>query len=512
LAAGNTAGQGKSGAKLKRLAIIIAPVASFLFIFFAELDPENPGVTRMAGIAMLMAALWITEAIPLAATALLPVALFPLLGIMAGKNVAPLYFNHVIFLFLGGFIVALAMERWNLHRRIALRLILLMGVSPRRILFGFMFASAFLSMWISNTATAMMMVPIVLAIIIKLEETVDEKIVHRFALVLLLGVAYSASVGGMATLIGTPPNLSFARIYNMYFPAAPEITFARWFAFALSLSALMFLVIWTLLSTVFCPPSSKFAVDRGLLEDEYKKLGPVSYEERVVFSVFSLMAFLWLSRSGINLGGFNVPGWSSLLENPGMIDDGTVAIAMALLLFMIPSREEGKKIIDWDTAVKLPWGIVLLFGGGFALAGGFMSSGLSEWVGQSLSGLGGMPSVVLVIAISLVVTFLTELTSNTATTEMFLPILAGLAVAIKMDPLLLMVPATLSASCAFMLPVATPPNAIIFGTGRIRIAEMARVGMLINIVGAILITIAIFTAGKVVLGVNLDTIPECCLK
>ncbi|MBE9537229.1 MAG: SLC13/DASS family transporter [Proteobacteria bacterium] len=505
-------GQGKSGAKIKGLAIIIAPIVSFLFIFFAELDPEHPEVTRMAGIAILMAVLWITEAIPLAATALLPVALFPLLGIMAGKKVAPLYFNHVIFLFLGGFIVALAMERWNLHRRIALRLILLMGVSPRKILFGFMFASAFLSMWISNTATTMMMVPIVLAIILKLEETVDEKIVHRFAIVLLLGVAYSASVGGMATLIGTPPNLSFARIYNIYFPAAPEITFARWFAFALTLSALMFLIIWTLLSTVFCPPSSKFAVDRGLLEGEYEKLGPFAYEEKVVFAVFSLMAFLWLSRSGIAIGSFNVPGWSSLLENPKMLDDGTVAITMALLLFMIPSREGGKKIMDWETAVKLPWGIVLLFGGGFALAGGFKTSGLSEWVGQSLSGLGGMPPAVLIIAICLVVTFLTELTSNTATTEMFLPILAGLAVAIKVDPLLLMVPATLSASCAFMLPVATPPNAIIFGTGRIKIAEMARIGIFLNIIGAVLITLAIFTVGKVVLGVNLNSIPECCLK
>ena len=493
--------------RFRHFFLLAGPVISLAFILFVDLDPEHPEITKMAAVAILMAIWWITEAIPLAATALLPVTLFPLLGIMAGKKTAPLYFNHVIFLFIGGFIVALAMEKWSLHKRIALKIILLMGISPNRILLGFMFATFFLSMWISNTATTMMMVPIVLAVILKLEEDLDEKVVHRFTLALLLGVAYSASVGGLATLIGTPPNLSFARIYSIYFPNAPEVTFARWFGFAFMLSLTFFAIIWTLLSSIYCPKKKDFEIEKDILDDEYRKLGPIGFEEKVVLAVFSSMGLLWLTRSGLALGDIKIPGWSALFSDPKMLDDGTVAIVMALILFIVPSKKPGGRIMDWDTAVKLPWGIVLLFGGGFALAGGFKASGLSMWVGEALSGLSVFHPAVLVIAICLAVTFLTELTSNTATTEMILPILAGLAVAIKMDPLLLMVPATLSASCAFMLPVATPPNAIIFGTGRIRMAEMARIGFIINIIGAILITITVFTVGTVVLGVSMEGIP-----
>ena len=499
--------------RLRNLAIIVAPLIAIFLIIFVDLDPEHPEITKMAAIAIWMAIWWITEAIPLAVTALLPVALFPLLGIMTGKKVAPLYFNHVIFLFIGGFLVALAMEKWSLHKRIALKVILLMGASPRRILFGFMFASAFLSMWISNTATTMMMVPIVLAIILKLEENIEDVKAHRFALALLLGTAYAASIGGMATLIGTPPNLSFARIYSIYFPSAPEISFAAWFAFALPLSIIFFLLVWGFLSAIFCPRKSDFSVDGNLLKAEYNKLGPFAYEEKIVLIVFSSMALLWLTRSGISMGDIKVPGWSALLQDPRMVDDGTVAIMMALILFLIPAKGKGgDKIMDWGTVSKLPWGIVLLFGGGFALAGGFKASGLSLWVGDALAGLGGLHPVILLLAICLSVTFLTELTSNTATTEMILPILAGLAIAIKVDPLLFMVPATLSASCAFMLPVATPPNAIIFGTGRIKVAEMARIGLLLNLLGAVLITLAIYTSGKAALGIDLHKIPEYLLK
>jgi len=502
-----------TASRLRSLSIIIAPLVSILFISFADLDPAYPEITKMAAVAILMALWWITEAIPLAVTALLPVALFPLLEIMPGKKVAPLYFNHVIFLFIGGFIVALAMEKWSLHKRIALGVILFMGASPRRILFGFMFASAFLSMWISNTATAMMMVPIVLAVILKIEETVEERKAHRFAIALLLGIAYSSSIGGIATLIGTPPNLSFARIYTIYFPSAAEISFAGWFAFALPLTIAFFLVLWGFLSAIYCPRKAGFNVDRKLLTAEYDKLGPFACEEKIVLSVFTAMAILWLTRTGIAMGDIDVPGWSSLLQDPGMVDDGTVAIVMALILFLIPSKSrEGERIMDWGTASRLPWGIVLLFGGGFALAGGFKASGLSLWVGDALSGLDGLPPVILVVAICMTVTFLTELTSNTATTEMILPLLAGLAIAIKVDPLLFMAPATLSASCAFMLPVATPPNAIIFGTGRIRVAEMARTGLLLNLLGVALITFAIYTSGKMVLGIDLHGLPDTLLK
>ena len=498
---------------VKKASLIGGLLISSALLFFGDLAPEHPEITKMAAVALLMAIWWISEAIPLAATALVPVALFPLLGILSGKKTAALYFNNVIFLFIGGFIVALAMQKWNLHKRIALKLILIIGLSPKRIVLGFMAATAFLSMWISNTATTMMMVPIAAAIILKLEDNLSPQEVRNFSLALLLGIAYSASIGGLATLIGTPPNLSFARIYSIYFPNAPEVTFAAWFAFALPLSITFFVVVWTFLVSVFCRSATTHEIDKSILHEEYRKLGPAGFEEKVIFTVFLSMAFLWLTRKGINVGTFSLPGWSALVPEPKFIDDGTVAIFMALLLFIIPSRkDDGGRVMDWESAKDLPWGIVLLFGGGFALAGGFKSSGLSMWVGNALAGAGALNPIVLVIIICLSVTFLTELTSNTATTEMILPILAGVAVAIKMNPLLLMIPATLSASCAFMLPVATPPNAIVFGTGRIKIYEMARVGIILNLIGVILITVAIFTTGKVVFGIDPAVFPECCYK
>ncbi len=500
------------GIKVKKISLIAGPILALALLIFGDLNPEHPEITAMAAVALLMAFWWISEAIPLAATALLPIALFPILGIMPGKKAATLYFNHVIFLFLGGFIVALAMQKWNLHKRIALKLILLIGLSPQRIILGFMAATAFLSMWISNTATTMMMVPIAVAIILKMEETLTEKELHRFSLALLLGIAYSASIGGLATLIGTPPNLSFARIYSIYFPNAPEITFASWFAFALPLSIMFFFIAWTILVSVFRQSGASGKVDKNILHKEYDSLGPIGYEEKIVLTIFTSMALLWLTRKGVSIGAFTLSGWGSLLPKPKFADDGTVAIVMALLLFIIPAKgNKGARLMDWESAKDLPWGIVLLFGGGFALAGGFKESGLSTWAGSALSGLSTLNPIILIILLCLAVTFLTELTSNTATTEMILPILAGLAVAIKMNPLFLMIPATLSASCAFMLPVATPPNAIIFGTGRIKIYEMARVGILLNIIGAFIITLAIFTTGKVVFGIDPSVFPECCL-
>lgn len=498
---------------VKKISLVVGVLAFLTLLLLGNLDPEHPEITKMAAVALLMAIWWISEAIPLAATALVPVALFPLLGILPGKKTAALYFNSIIFLFIGGFIVALAMQKWNLHKRIALKLILIIGLSPRRIVLGFMVATAFLSMWISNTATTMMMVPIAAAIILKMEDNLTPHEVRNFSLALLLGIAYSASIGGLATLIGTPPNLSFARIYSIYFPNAPEVTFAAWFAFALPLSILFFVLIWTFLVSVFCRSASTREVDKSLLQEEYQKLGPASFEEKVILAIFLLMACLWLTRKDINTGLFLLPGWSGLLSQPVFIDDGTVAIFMALLLFVIPSKKgEGGRIMDWESAKNLPWGIVLLFGGGFALAGGFKESGLSMWIGNALAGLEALNPILLVIIICLSVTFLTELTSNTATTEMILPILAGVAVAIKLNPLLLMIPATLSASCAFMLPVATPPNAIVFGTGRIKIYEMARVGIILNLIGVILITVAIFTTGKAVFGIDPAVFPECCYK
>ncbi len=493
---------------IQRRMLIIGPVISIMVLLFLDLDPARPEITRMAAVALLMAMWWVTEALPLAVTALLPVVLFPLLGIMNGKTVAPIYFNHIIFLFIGGFIMALAMEKWDLHKRIALFILLKFKLSPAFILLGFMITTAFLSMWISNTATTMMMVPIALAIILQLESLMGWASVQNYSKGIFLGLAYSASIGGIATIVGTPPNLSFVRIFNILFPNGPEITFAKWFFFAFPLSLLFLFIVWIILTQFFISKKSGFKLDSKIFRDQYHKLGPMSSEEMIVLLGFIFLIFLWLFRSDIPIGPVVVPGWSRLLPYADYLNDGTVAIAIALILFIIPVR--GKKrdrIMDWETASKIPWNIVLLFGGGFALASGFKETGLSDWLGGQLSGIGSLHPVLIVGVICAFVTFLTELTSNTATAEMLLPILGGLAVAIHVNPLFLMIPATLSCSFAFMLPVATPPNAIIFGTNRVAISDMAKTGLWVNLIGVILITFLIFSFGNWVFGINLAEIP-----
>jgi sodium-dependent dicarboxylate transporter 2/3/5 len=477
-------------------------------LLLADLDPEHPEVTRTAAVAVWMAVWWMTEAVPLAATALLPVVLFPVLGVMGGRDVAPLYFNHVIFLFIGGFMVALAMERWNLHKRIALRVLLLFGTDPRAILLGFMVAGAFLSMWISNTATTMMMVPIVLAVVGRIEQALPQADAGRAVVGLLLGVAYSASLGGIATPVGTPPNLFFSQIFADRFPGAPEISFLGWMSFALPISLVFLALTWLLLGRLYFSGSQGLELDRSTFRRQLDELGPLSFEERVVLADFVLLAGLWLTRADLRFGeAFAIPGWARLFES-GFVTDGTVAIALAVVLFVVPSRAEpGGRVLDWATARKLPWNIVLLFGGGFALAKGFEESGLSQWVGNRLSLLEAWPPVLIVLAVALLVTFLTELTSNTATSEVLLPILAALSLSIGVNPLLLMIPGTLSCSLAFMLPVATPPNAIVFGTDRLRIADMARVGMMLNLIGAVLVTAGTWLVVRWVLGIDLSTLP-----
>jgi len=492
------------------ISFIVAPLIFVLIILFVDLKPGEPVVTYTMAVAMLMAVWWITEAVPLAVTSLIPVALFPFLGIMDGKAVSSTYFNHVIFLFIGGFIIALAMERWNLHKRIALKILLITGVSPGRILLGFMIACAFLSMWISNTATAMMMIPILLSVIAKLEETVGKKNVSKYTIGLLLGVAYSASIGGVATLVGTPPNLSFARIFHIYFPNAPDISFASWFVFALPVSLTMFIITWAFLYVVFRPKKGAWInIDKDTFKQQLSALGPAGFEEKVVFIDFVLVAFLWLFRSDLEFGGVIVPGWSDIFPQSDYINDGTVAILMAVLLFVFPSRKKGtKRIMNWQTATKIPWHIVLLFGGGFALASGFKESGLSTWVGEQLIWVADYNPILIIFVIAIMMTFLTELTSNTATTEMILPILAGIAVSTETNPLLFMLPATLSGSMAFMLPVATPPNAIVFGTNRIHVSQMARTGILLNVIGAIVITTMTYFLGTYFFDIQIGHFPD----
>ncbi len=506
------AGTSSNLTRFQTIALIVAPLLSLCIILFVDLDPTNRKVTYTMAIALLMAIWWITEAIPLAATALIPVALFPLFGIVDGKTISSMYFNHLIFLFIGGFMMALAMERWDLHKRIALKILILFGVSPGRILMGFMVATSVLSMWMSNTATAMMMIPIAMSIILKLEETLGKPKMGKYSIGLLLGIAYSASIGGIATLVGTPPNLSFARIISIVFPNIQEISFADWLLFALPVSILMFFAAWILLYFMYKPQKKWKKLTRKDFRDEYQNLGKAKAEEKIVFILFLTLAALWIFRSGFNIQSFNIPGWSQLFHTPAFINDGTVAIFIALILFIIPSSsEKGKQLMDWKTANKLPWHIVLLFGGGFALAKGFVDSGLSVWFGESLAGLATVHPIVLTLVIVAMMSFLTELTSNTATTEMILPILAGLAVSIQINPLLLMIPATLAGSLAFMLPVATPPNAIVFGTGHLSVRDMMRTGFLLNIIGIIIATLMMYFWGTIVFNIDPGTFPDWAL-
>lgn len=488
----------------KTIGLLLGPLLAIIVLFF-DLDPENRVITYTLSVAVLMAVWWITQAVPISITSLLPVGLFPLFGIMNGKTVSSTYFNHVIFLFIGGFLVALAMEKWNLHKRIALKILMKVGNKPANILFGFMFATAFLSMWMSNTATSMMMIPIVLSVIHGLKL---DKLKGKFQIALLLGIAYSASIGGIATLVGTPPNLSFSRIFNIIFPLAPEINFISWFMFALPLTIVLFIIIFFWLLYLYHPGKEWKNTSKDVFKIEYKKLGKSSFEEKVVFIVFVSMALLWITHSGINLGGFNIPGWSGLFPEPSFINDGTIAILLSSTLFLIPTKKGQHRILESDVIAKLPWRIVLLFGGGFALASGFTESGLSMWFGESLSWVSSYPPLLVVIIITLLMSFLTELTSNTATTEMLLPILAGLAVSIQINPLLFMLPATLAASLAFMLPVATPPNAIVFGTNKIQIKDMIRTGFLINIIAVIIVSLWVYFFGSFAFSQDMLSFPE----
>ena len=495
----------------QKLGLILGPVCFIIITGVVDLDPTNPNVSKMAGVASLMAVWWITDAIPLYATALIPMVLFPVMGILKGKATAPIYFNSTIFLFLGGFMIALTMEKWNLHRRIALFIIRMIGGGPSRIILGFMLAAAFLSMWISNTATAIMMVPIGMAIILQMEERFGAEDVHKFTVGLMLGIAYACSVGGVATLVGTPPNLSFSRIFEITFPEAQPITFGLWAMMGIPLSVILLGVVWIILTKICCRIPSRVTIDKSVVDREYLQLGKMVFEERVVLIVFFATAFLWVFRKDLQLGLLTIPGWSRFLTHADLIDDGTVAIFMALTLFLIPSRSkevETPTVMSMDVIEKLPWGIVLLFGGGFALAKGFQVSGLSDFIGAKFSGLAGIPPFLVILFICLTITFLTELTSNTATTEMILPILASVAVAMKTNPLLLMIPATLSASCAFMMPVATPPNAIVFGSGRISISDMAKAGLVINFIGVLVISTLFYFLGRNIFSIDPGIFPE----
>lgn len=482
----------------KYIKISAGPVAAALgYLLMANIQ-SDPLVAKMAGVALWMAVWWIFESVPLPVTSMLPVFLFPLAGIMNTEDVAPLYMNHVLFLFVGGFIIAFAMERWNLHRRIALWIIKTIGSDSGKILLGLMTASYLLSMWISNTATTMMMIPTTLAVISKIEETTATN--SKVSVGLLLGIAYAASIGGTATLVGTPPNLIFLTHYEATFPGNGTISFLQWFLVGFPLSFIFLWLAYFVLKKMYIPNAASSQLsDMGMFEREYKALGPMRFEEKVVLAVFSVMALLWFFRADLNIGRFTLRGWSNLFSHPEYFKDGTVAVVMATILFLIPSKQQpGQMVMDWKSVAKLPYGIILLFGGGFALAKGFTESGLTDWLANQLEIVGALPMVLTIVVICTFMTFLTEITSNMATTQLVLPVFAAIAIGADINPLYLMIPVTFSASFAFMLPVATAPNTIIFGSEKVTIKDMVRTGFRLNLIGIVITTVVMLLLGRVV--------------
>ncbi len=478
----------------QRIGLLLGPVAAiggFLVGAPAGLTPEEWSV---ALVAILMAIWWISEALPLAATALVPIVAFPLLGVLPVGEITEAYGNDLIFLFLGGFFIAVTMQRWGLHRRIALHTINLVGPSPRRIILGFMLATAGLSMWISNTATAMMMLPIALAVLRQSEDEAKQRgeaLPRGFGVALMLGVAYAASIGGIATLIGTPPNAVLAgQVQELY---GVEITFAGWMAFGLPLSLLFLGIAWLYLAFGrHCRNLGQLASGREPIRQELAALGRIDRAERRVLTVFALVAAAWVGR------GFLPEG---VLEEFG---DASVAIAGALALFLLPSgQRRGERLLNWETAVQIPWDIVLLFGGGFALAAGFGASGLSESLAEGLEVLDGVSILLILAACVTLVVFLTEVTSNTATATVFVPLMGALATAMGFNPVVLMAAVAVAASCAFMLPVATPPNAVVFGSQALTVPDMARAGLVLNLVTIVLTTAFVYLLLPLALGVEL---------
>ncbi|MFG6136957.1 SLC13 family permease [Halomonas sp. B23F22_10] len=457
-----------------RIGLILGPLWLLMTLTLTPPGGMSESAWACAGLALLMATWWSTEAIPIPATSLVPLVLIPALGLGDIKQAATSYANPIIYLFLGGFLLGIAMQRWNLHRRIALHVLRVVGHEPRRQIGGFMLATGFLSMWVSNTATAIMMLPIGMSVISLLDDS-DPDELARYATALLLAIAYSASIGGIATLIGTPPNALLAGY--LADSRGIDLGFAQWMLVGLPVSVTMMICAWWWLTR------RRFHLAGGddsadMVRRELASLGRSSAAERRVGLIFLLAALAWVCRPLLNQAGLD---WLS---------DTGIAIAAGIALFLAPSGDgSGERLITWDTAQSLPWGILLLFGGGLTLAGAISRSGLAEWIAQRLEIFGAFPLLALIGVVVLVIIFLTEVTSNTATAAAFLPLLGALAVSLDISPLLITVPAAIAASCAFMMPVATPPNAIVFATGHLRIRPMIRAGFALNLIGTLLVSL-----------------------
>lgn len=482
----------------RRIGLFAGPAIVIAMVLAGPPSGLETPAWHAAAVGLLMAIWWITEALPIPATALLPLALFPLLGVGDFRPTASSYAHPLIFLFMGGFVIALAMERWNLHRRIALTLLSAVGTGPRAVIGGFMLATALLSMWVSNTATTLMMLPIGLSVVDLARDrngALDRE-GRQFAVALVVAIAYAATIGGLATLIGTPPNALLAGFMSKTYGVT--IGFAQWMLIGVPLAVVMLPVTWWLLTrVVFRFVLPEISGGRAAITGQIEALGPMGRGEKLVATVFVVTALLWVFR----------PAIGDLLPGLALTDYG-IAITMGLVLFLLPvDFRRGIFAMDWETAARLPWGVLLLFGGGLALAGAIADTGLATWIADGIGGMGQLDSILLVLAVAAVIILLTELTSNTATTAAFLPIVGALAIGLGENPLLFVIPATLAASCAFMMPVATPPNAIIFGSGHVTIPQMARAGVLLNLLGLALVMAVTYTLVVLVFGIEPGVLP-----
>ena len=481
-------------------------VLGLLVFALIEITPAPSGLStagwHAAAVASLVAIWWVSEAIPLSATALLPLVLFPLLGVTSINDAAVPYANRVIFLMVGGFVIALGMQRWNLHRRIALSLVALTGGSPAGVIGGFMLAAAVISMWVFNTTTTVMMVPIALSVIDFVRGGTSERPEHtraanNFATALMIGIAYAATIGGMGTLIGTAPNAVLAGFMSETYGI--EVSFAQWMMVGVPMVIIMLPIVWLILVKIAFPIDLPSVPGQTrMIRAELDAMGPMSRGERTVAAVVAVTAFLWVFRPVINDA---LPFVT--------LNDTSIALLAAVSLFVIPvDLKTGTFALGGEWARNIPWGVVILFGGGLSLAAGIKSSGLADWIGGGTGGLLGLPTILVVLTVVVLMILLTEITSNTATTATFLPIVAAVAIGLGENPMLLVIPTVFAASCAFMMPVATPPNAVVFGTGQITISQLIRSGIWANIAGALVTMLVAYTVVRLVFGIELGVLPE----
>ncbi len=464
----------------------------------------RPEAMRAAAVTLLMAIWWISEALPISATALVPMAAFPLLGVLDSASTAENYGHNYVLMLLGGFFLAKAIELQHLHRRIALNTLRILGHSRRRIILSFMIATAFLSMWIANVAVTLLMLPIAMALVAQESET--DASPTQFGLALMLSIAYAASIGGTGTLIGTPPNMVFAGMVKSLYKSAPEISFLDWMTLGVPLVLLLLPVTWLYLIRYF-RVGGTFAGSHEVIARHLRELGRMSTGEKRVLAVFVFTALGWVFRKKFALGPVVIPGWSDLLGVGEYVHDATVALTATLLLFIIPSgvidgSGENRRLLDWKAAESVPWGVVVIVGGGYAIARSFSETGLAEWIGSEVTFLSGLPTFVVLLAVVFMVTFLTEINSNTATANIFLPVLATMALANGAHPFLFMVPATIACSCAFCLPSGTGTNAVVFASGKVTIPEMAKCGFLLNFISIAVVTLVVYLVAVPLFGLG----------